>query len=171
MNKKYLLPVSSNIEATEIQRSVARNCSWKEVSIVSYNLPLMSKLSVCENIMLPINYFNKMKRKDAEPIVYELLEKFGLEHTLHYRQKILNDYEILVIKFLRAIMQFPKHIVFIMPNNMLPSEDYLTFIAFADSIIDFNITVVEHENFGNYYIDTDYMEIKKEEWLTHVLGI
>lgn len=171
MNKKYLVPVSNNLEANSIQRNVGRNCLWKEVSIVSYNLPLLSKLSISENLMLPLNYIKHMSIKKSERIVFDLLEKFGLEHTLHHRQKRLNDYETLIIKYLRAIMLFPKHIIFIMPNNMIQLESYEEFIHFINTINDFTVTIVEHKNFSSYYTDTDYMEINKKQWQTHVLGI
>lgn len=171
MSSKHLILVSNNLEANNIQRKIARNCPWKDVSLVSYNLPLLSKLSISENIMLPLNFIKKIKVKKTEKIVYDLLEKFSLDHTLHYRQKRLNDYEILVVKYLRAIILVPKHVVFIMPNNMIPSEDYETFIAFINTIYDIKVTVVEHRSFSNYYTDTDYTEIDYQRWQTHVLGI
>ncbi|MBQ3033339.1 MAG: hypothetical protein IJD28_03065 [Deferribacterales bacterium] len=169
MRNKYLLLVSNNLEANSVQRKIARTSTWSKTALVSYNLPLLSRLSVCENIMLPLNYSERMSRKQTEPIVKELLSKFGMEQTLHYRQKSLNDYEVLIVKFLRAIMRCPKHIAFIMPHIMVPSEYYADFTLFADTLEDFDITVVEHENFANYYIETNFTEISQEKWETHVL--
>ena len=169
MKNKHLLLVQNNLEANSLQRKIARTLSWSDTSIVSYNLPLLSRLSVCENIMLPLNYSEKMSIKQTEPVVKDLLSKFGMEQTLHYRQKRLNDYEVLIVKFLRAIMRCPKHVVFIMPYNMIPSEDYAGFTLFADTLKDFDVTIIEHENFANYYIETSFTEISQEKWETLVL--
>lgn len=169
MNMKNLINVTSNQEANDIQDSIITKLKWEYAGVVSYNLPLLSTLSAAENIMLPLWYSEGMRRKDAEPIVKELLGKFGISFIMHYRQKKLNEYEILIVKFLRAIMRRPEHVIFIMPNNMVPSEDYATFRAFADSIKDFEVTIVEHSRYISEYIDTTFTEIRYHTWLTRVL--
>lgn len=169
MKEKYLVPVPNNLIANELQDKISAAYKWNEAGIVSYNLPLLASLSVCENIMLPLNYSEHMKRRQAEPIVEGLLRKFGLEQALHYRQKRLNDYEILVVKFLRAIMRCPEHVVFVMPHSMIPTEDYASFTAFADTLDDFEVTVIEQEHFAGDYLETNFTEISHEKWETLVL--
>ncbi len=169
MKEKYLVTVPNNLAANRLQDKISAAYKWSEAAIVSYNLPLLSALSVCENIMLPLNYSERMTRRQAEPIVEGLLHKFGMEQALHYRQKRLNDYEILIVKFLRAIMRCPERVVFVMPHNMIPSEDYASFTVFADALTDFEITVIEHENFAGDYLETNFMETSQEKWETLVL--
>lgn len=171
MSNKYLITVSNNTVANSIEQEILANSNWKNAGIVSANLPLLSALSVVENIMLPLCYSEKMSRGPAEAIVQELLTKFGLEDALHYRQKRLNEYEILIVKFLRAIMRCPKQVIFIMPHIMLPSEEYASFTVFANSLPDFDITIIEQEKFVNDYIETNFTEITYLQWQTHVLNI
>lgn len=169
MSGKNIIPVTTNREAIDIQDGVTANLPWSKAGIVSYNLPLLSTLSTAENIMLPLWYSEKMRRKDVEPIVKQLLGKFGLSFILHYRQKKLNEYEILIVKFLRAIMRRPKYVLFIMPSNMVPSEDYATFKAFAESIPNFEVTIVEHTRYISEYMDTSFTETTYQNWLSKAL--
>lgn len=170
MKMKNIIPVTASREASDMQESIIAKLGWKKAGIVSYNLPLLSTLSSVENIMLPLNYWDKMRRKDAEPIVVDLLEKFGLSFITHYRPKKLNEYEILIVKFLRAIMRRPGHVIFVMPNLMVPSEDYTTFKDFAGSLKDFDVTLIEHQRYLSEYIDTDFKETKYHSWITLASG-
>lgn len=168
MKMKNIITVTTSREAADMQDNIIAKLGWEYAGIVSYSLPLLSTLSSVENIMLPLNYWNKMRRKDSEPLVIDLLEKFGLSFITHYRPKKLNEYEILIVKFLRAIMRRPEHVVFVMPNLMVPSEDYSTFKDFAGSLKDFHVTLIEHRRYLSEYIDTDFNEINYHSWLSMV---
>ncbi len=172
MNEKILIKVEGRSEADYIQQSIMDNSAWNDIGIISYNLPLISTLSAVENIMLPINYHKRINRAGAEALTSELLEKFGILHIAHLRGKDLNEHQLLIVKFLRAIISYPDVVVFILPHDMMSVEVYEIFITFVDSITNFDIVIVEHESFlPMYYKETNYTEITYEQWATHVLKI
>ena len=167
MNK--LISIEANYLADTLQSDLTKKTIWKNVGIVSHNLPLIATLSVCENIMLPLQYFENMKDHQAETIVSSLLSKFEMGRTIYYKPKKLNDYEIVIAKFLRAIIREPKQVFFILPHKMIPMEEYEKFVYFIQSINDFNIVIVEHSRYIYEYSDTNFMEIPYQQWQTLVL--
>ena len=166
---KHLITVTSNQEANEIQDSIIKQLKWNYVSLVSYNLPLLATISVADNIMLPLCYSERIRKKEAEALVKDLLEKFDLSFIMYYRPKKLNEFEILIVKYLRAIMRHPTHVVFIMPDKMISSEDYTIFQEFVSSINNFEVTVVEFVRYIDEYLGTNFIETRYKSWLTRVL--
>ncbi len=172
MNQKFLIKVGDHIEANKIQDDILEVTKWEDIGFVSYNLPLVSTLSAIENIMLPINYHKRINMSGADSLVQELLEKFGIQNIAHYRQKSLNEHQLLIVKFLRAIIAYPSIVVFVLPHNMISVEIYDMFTDFIDSISNFDIVIIEHESFVNtFYKELNYTEISYEQWATHVLNI
>ncbi|MDE7169622.1 MAG: hypothetical protein K2N67_05440 [Mucispirillum sp.] len=169
MTQKNIISVDKNQMADALQNNLIKKTIWKNVGIVSGSLPLISTLSVCENVMLPLQYFENMKRGQAESIAASFLEKFGLGFAMHYKPKNIGDYDILIVKFLRAIMRSPQHIFFILPHNMISTEKYGNFTEFAEYIENMEITVVEHSRYMGEYSGTNFMEIPYERWQTLVL--
>ena len=112
MINKNLVTLKANYLADTMQSELIKKTIWSNVSIVSYNIPLLAMLSIYENISLPLQYFENVKQKDAENIVLNMLKKYNMAHAMYYKPKKLNEFELLIVKYLRASIRKPKHIFF-----------------------------------------------------------
>ena len=119
MINKNLVTLKANYLADTMQSELIKKTIWSNVSIVSYNIPLLAMLSIYENISLPLQYFENVKQKDAENIVLNMLKKYNMAHAMYYKPKKLNEFELLIVKYLRASIRKPKHIFFFLPHRML----------------------------------------------------
>lgn len=169
MINKHLINLKANYLADTMQSELMKKTIWSNVSIVSYNIPLIATLSICENIMLPLQYFENVKRKDAEIIVLNMLNKHNLAHTMYYKPKKLNDFELLIVKYLRASIRMPQHIFFFLPHRMLLTDDYSPFILFIKNVAEADITVVENYRYFDEYANLNFKEIPYNSWQTLVL--
>ena len=136
MINKNLVTLKANYLADTMQSELIKKTIWSNVSIVSYNIPLLAMLSIYENISLPLQYFENVKQKDAENIVLNMLKKYNMAHAMYYKPKKLNEFELLIVKYLRASIRKPKHIFFFLPHRMLLTDDYSPFIHFIKDIKD-----------------------------------
>ncbi len=144
MINKNLVTLKANYLADTMQSELIKKTIWSNVSIVSYNIPLLAMLSIYENISLPLQYFENVKQKDAENIVLNMLKKYNMAHAMYYKPKKLNEFELLIVKYLRASIRKPKHIFFFLPHRMLLTDDYSPFIHFIKDINSADVTVVEY---------------------------
>ncbi len=128
-------------------------------------------LSIYENISLPLQYFENVKQKDAENIVLNMLKKYNMAHAMYYKPKKLNEFELLIVKYLRASIRKPKHIFFFLPHRMLLTDDYSPFIHFIKDINSADVTVVENYRYFDEYKNLEFKEIPYNSWQTLVLKI
>ncbi len=154
-----------------MQSELIKKTIWSNVSIVSYNIPLLAMLSIYENISLPLQYFENVKQKDAENIVLNMLKKYNMAHAMYYKPKKLNEFELLIVKYLRASIRKPKHIFFFLPHRMLLTDDYSPFIHFIKDINSADVTVVENYRYFDEYKNLEFKEIPYNSWQTLVLKI
>ncbi len=163
--------LNANYMADTMQSDLMKKTIWNNVSMVSYNIPLISTLSICENIVLPMEYFENIRKKEAEKIAYNMLKKYNLTHAMYYKPKKLNEFELLIVKFLRASIRKPKHIFFFLPHRMLLTDDYTPFINFIKELEEstFQITVVENYRYLSEYKEIEFKEIPYSSWQTLVL--
>ncbi|WP_242348880.1 hypothetical protein [Mucispirillum schaedleri] len=171
MINKNLVTLKANYLADTMQSELIKKTIWSNVSIVSYNIPLLAMLSIYENISLPLQYFENVKQKDAENIVLNMLKKYNMAHAMYYKPKKLNEFELLIVKYLRASIRKPKHIFFFLPHRMLLTDDYSPFIHFIKDINSADVTVVENYRYFDEYKNLDFKEIPYNSWQTLVLKI
>lgn len=164
-----IIDIQANYTADTLQSELMNRTIWKNVAIISHNLPLMSTLSICENIMLPIQYFENVKRDKAESIVFEMLSRYKLGAFMHSKPKKLNEFHTLVVKYLRAIIRNPHQIFFILPHRMLQAEDYSKFIDFLKDVEGVSVNIVENYRYIEEYSSLNYTEIPYNQWQTLVL--
>ena len=168
MINKNLVTLKANYLADTMQSELIKKTIWSNVSIVSYNIPLLAMLSIYENISLPLQYFENVKQKDAENIVLNMLKKYNMAHAMYYKPKKLNEFELLIVKYLRASIRKPKHIFFFLPHRMLLTDDYSPFIKDINSA---DVTVVENYRYFDEYKNLEFKEIPYNSWQTLVLKI
>ena len=171
MINKNLVTLKANYLADTMQSELIKKTIWSNVSIVSYNIPLLAMLSIYENISLPLQYFENVKQKDAENIVLNMLKKYNMAHAMYYKTKKLNEFELLIVKYLRASIRKPKHIFFFLPHRMLLTDDYSPFIHFIKDINSADVTVVENYRYFDEYKNLEFKEIPYNSWQTLVLKI
>ncbi len=171
MIDKNIVSLKANYLADTMQKELMKKTIWSNVSIVSYNIPLIETLSVSENIILPLQYFENIRKKNAENIALDMLKVYNMTHTIYYKPKKLNDFEILIVKYLRASIRTPKHIFFFLPHRMLLTDDYSLFTQFISKINKFTITVVENFRYFSEYKNLNFKEIPYHLWQTLVLKI
>lgn len=171
MINKNLVTLKVNYLADTMQSELIKKTIWSNVSIVSYNIPLLAMLSIYENISLPLQYFENVKQKDAENIVLNMLKKYNMAHAMYYKPKKLNEFELLIVKYLRASIRKPKHIFFFLPHRMLLTDDYSPFIHFIKDINSADVTVVENYRYFYEYKNLEFKEIPYNSWQTLVLKI
>ena len=171
MINKNLVTLKANYLADTMQSELIKKTIWSNVSIVSYNIPLFAMLSIYENISLPLQYFENVKQKDAENIVLNMLKKYNMAHAMYYKPKKLNEFELLIVKYLRASIRKPKHIFFFLPHRMLLTDDYSPFIHFIKDINSADVTVVENYRYFDEYKNLEFKEIPYNSWQTLVLKI
>ena len=171
MINKNLVTLKANYLADTMQSELIKKTIWSNVSIVSYNIPLLAMLSIYENISLPLQYFENVKQKDAENIVLNMLKKYNMAHAMYYKPKKLNEFELLIVKYLRASIRKPKHIFFFLPHRMLLTDDYSPFIHFIKDIYSADVTVVENYRYFDEYKNLEFKEIPYNSWQTLVLKI
>ena len=171
MINKNLVTLKANYLADTMQSELIKKTIWSNVSIVSYNIPLLAMLSIYENISLPLQYFENVKQKDAENIVLNMLKKYNMAHAMYYKPKKLNECELLIVKYLRASIRKPKHIFFFLPHRMLLTDDYSPFIHFIKDINSADVTVVENYRYFDEYKNLEFKEIPYNSWQTLVLKI
>ena len=168
MINKNLVTLKANYLADTMQSELIKKTIWSNVSIVSYNIPLLAMLSIYENISLPLQYFENVKQKDAENIVLNMLKKYNMAHAMYYKPKKLNEFELLIVKYLRASIRKPKHIFFFLPHRMLLTDDYSPFIHFIKDINSADVTVVENYRYFDEYKNLEFKEIPYNSWQTLV---
>ena len=171
MINKNLVTLKTNYLADTMQSELIKKTIWSNVSIVSYNIPLLAMLSIYENISLPLQYFENVKQKDAENIVLNMLKKYNMAHAMYYKPKKLNEFELLIVKYLRASIRKPKHIFFFLPHRMLLTDEYSPFIHFIKDINSADVTVVENYRYFDEYKNLEFKEIPYNSWQTLVLKI
>jgi len=73
-------------------------------SIVSMDFPLISNLSVIENISLIKEYHYKISQKESYKNILELLKIFDLDKKADYRNPSLIEFERFIVMLIRACM-------------------------------------------------------------------
>ena len=112
-----------------------------------------------------------MKYKKDADLVLNMLKKYNMAHAMYYKPKKLNEFELLIVKYLRASIRKPKHIFFFLPHRMLLTDDYSPFIHFIKDINSADVTVVENYRYFDEYKNLEFKEIPYNSWQTLVLKI
>ncbi len=82
-----------------------RRRSSAEVAIVAEDLPLLSNLSVLQNVALIPQYHQGLKTKPAHQMVRELLAQAQLDHLADMRACHLTEQDVFWVKILRAAVR------------------------------------------------------------------
>lgn len=140
------------------------------LGIIWDKLPLISNLSVLENIMLPLSYHERVKIMQMREDVERELQKHGLYGILHARKDSLNHYQVFIVKYLQALFYKPVCFVFIAPMRVFAGEDEKKYFAFLAEHYSENFFILDYNGYENKYDNNvDYQKVGFDEWLTRDL--
>lgn len=103
----------------------------KEYAFVSASTPLLSNLSMIENIALILQTHGRLSRKAAQKIAYDELKRLELLPIAALRYEACSEKEIFFIQLIRAHMQKDAKIVIDQPFVFLAEEMDLSIILDA----------------------------------------
>ncbi len=97
------------------------------LGLVAVDVPLISNLSVCDNIALIIQYHQNVPAKQAVQLVISYLKRFGMEKIAYKRNPSLTDEERFCAMILRAAMVTDATILIDRPLKILPDLEEKSF--------------------------------------------
>jgi len=98
------------------------------VGLVSREAPLISNLSVLENIALIRQYHGRLSRRQAEDMAREYLQRLQVEDLAGRRNPSLREEERFCVMVLRAVMLEDSILVLDRPFEMMPALGESRFI-------------------------------------------
>lgn len=145
------------------------NSASLKIYIIAKELPLISNLSVIENIVLPASYHKNARLKDYIEEALRYLEGFGLADKVHKRRDDLDEFEQMLVKYISCKIVEVKNIVFMTPMKFIAPEKFEDFKRFLKNC-DENYLIIDYNKFYNEYNDIDKLNIMGfDEWLIHAL--
>jgi len=131
----------------------------EKTSIVSENTPLLSELTVTQNISLILEYHNRFNIKKSKKITSNLLQKSGLEELRDKLPFEIGKKDRLLIQFLRAYVSSCEMITIIKPFSMIDKIEDIDYIIKLSNIFNKRIQIVD-TTLHNYYKENKCLIIK-----------
>jgi ABC-type lipoprotein export system ATPase subunit len=108
----------------------------QNIGLVSLDVPLISNLNVWVNIALIKQYHQNLSEEKAKLLVFQYLQKCGMEHSESKRTSALTNKERFLVMLLRAAMVRDAIIVIDRPFVIIPDVPDDIFIYDSLNIID-----------------------------------
>lgn len=156
-------------QANTVLAGIDNKTVWTKTSIVAERIPLISDLTVAENISLVYDYVHNNRLRDALANAYKLCDSFDVTSILGKYPNELSLKQTLTVKFIRALAVKPNVIAVIQPHQMLLSEEYNEFLDLIKKIDDQKIVIVENIKYKGEYFGIDIPEVDFKEWQTHII--
>ncbi|MBZ4642552.1 MAG: hypothetical protein PWQ25_1653 [Deferribacteres bacterium] len=142
------------------------------IAVVNKIFPLISNLSVFENIVLPVCYHTGEKLDKYYDKVASLLKQFNMDTKIHFRQNELSKYENFVVRFLQGYLSGFDKIVVINEIYDLTLEEKKSVVSFLKAEKSDNVLFMEYNRYKNIYDGFEYNTIEDyKNWLTQGLKI
>ncbi len=172
-NKAITTFINNPHNAKNIINDLIDQYSWGKVAVVSEEIPLISALTVLDNIVLYKCYAKRLYISKVENEVLEFLNRYNEPNIIYLHKGQLNKYQQFIAKLARATIHNPEIIVINMPVDYLGIENFNLFVdILKESNTDLsNIMLIENDRFSNLYDDLDINKVGINEWLTHVTKI
>jgi len=103
----------------------------EEYAFVSTSTPLLSNLSMIENIALIMQFHEHLSRKKSQKIAYDALKALGLISIAPLRYDACSDKDIFYVQLIRAFVKKGAKIIIDQPFVFLAEENSINFILDA----------------------------------------
>ncbi len=107
----------------------------EEYALVSKSTPLLSNLSMIENIMLITQVHEHLSRKSAKKRAYDALQSLGLDSIASLRYDVCSKKDIFYVQLIRAFEKKGAKIVIDQPFSFLTEENNINFILDALDVL------------------------------------
>jgi len=104
-----------------------------EIGFVFQSFNLLSRLSVLENVTLPVEY-SRRKAENPRIKAEEVLNKVGLEHRIHHRPAQLSGGERQRVAIARALINKPRLLLADEPTGNLDSKNAANILNLFDQL-------------------------------------
>ena len=138
---------------------------FKKIAIISENYPLVSNLSVLENITLPASFHNKLKTDHYIEMVRSDLKTLGFEQKIHSRKNELSDFEKFCVRVLQGLYSQFKYMVIFGEVNRYTPDTLDIFLNFLGKERGENILFIDYNGVKSIFESKGVKIIQKvEEW-------
>ena len=172
-NKTITTFIKNPHDTKSIINDLIDKYSWGKIAVVSEDVPLMSALTVLDNIVLYKCYAKRLYISKVENEVIEFLNRYNEPNIIYLHKGQLNKYQQFIAKLARATIHNPDVIVIDMPFDYLGIDNFNLFVdIIKKSDTDLGkIMIIENSRFSNLYDDLDINKVGIDEWLIHVTKI
>lgn len=128
-------------DVSRIHRSEQAQLRATEIGFVFQSFNLLSRLSVIENVLLPVEYARRKMSKPRQAAV-EMLQRVGLGHRTEHRPAQLSGGERQRVAIARAMINHPRILLADEPTGNLDSQNASNILDLFDQLADEGNTLV-----------------------------
>lgn len=121
----------------------------REVGFVFQSFNLINRLTVLENILLPINYYKENLDFDPKKRAEDLMQKFGILHRKDFFPNKISGGQQQRVAIARALIMKPKIVLADEPTGNLDSktgDEILSILSGLNKDFGVTVVVVTHEH-------------------------
>ncbi len=145
-------------------------CKKFKLGVVDKDLPLISNLSLIENIALPVSYHTGITLKEVMLKSESLIKEYELQDKIHFRKNQLNNFEEFIVKYISSYLYEPIFFVFFNPLQNLFGYHRKKFYDFLSSENTEKFVIIENTDFKELFDkNIKYEAVLFEEWVTRDL--
>jgi ABC-type lipoprotein export system ATPase subunit len=137
-----------------------------KVALINRKFPLISNLSVLENIILPASYYSDNKYLFFKDRVAEYLNRFEMLQKMHSRQNELSKFENFVVRFLQAYFSPFEKIIAVNELYEFHDNERISIFQFLKAEKSDNVLFMEYNRYKDIYEGIEYQNIEDyKNWL------
>lgn len=154
-------------QLNEYYERLSEKSRQMRLGFVWEKLPLISNLSVLENIMLPPEYHDSLKIKDMIDKIKDELKICNIsEDILHARRNDLDTFQMFIVKYLQAKFYNPKFIIFMNVLNLFLGEEESKFFDFIKKNGSEKFIFLDYNGYESIYSkNIKYERVDFYQWL------
>ncbi|MCA1928173.1 MAG: hypothetical protein LDL09_07090 [Calditerrivibrio sp.] len=169
--KSLVLVKNKEEETVIVNKLITYNEENLNIFIIADQLPLISNLSVIENIILPASYHRHKKIVEYIDIAHRYLSEYGLENRIYARKGDLNSYEIFLIKYISSKISEVDNIAFISPLNSVDVMYHGNLYDFFKNCNENYLILDYNESYNKYKNINGLLKMEFDEWLIQGLKV
>ena len=132
-------------EGEDVSRISASRRAWfraNRVGFIFQAFNLLPRLSVLENVVLPMRYSRECDMREAKARAEQAIERVGLTHRLHHRPSQLSGGERQRVAIARSMVNKPGIILADEPTGNLDSKNVGRILELLESLLEEGLTVI-----------------------------